>query len=205
MEPLSNLHSPRDLESLAPPPIIHGSVLRQAQRAEIHSALQLILGSGGRAAGEEQVVDFLRFAVYRGINLNDLWLADDAGIIVWAILPVVSPGRTMLLFVPSYVPPSIKDTVICPLVEHVLEHHCDRAIDLAQVLIDPAEKRVIALFEECRFERLAELVYLDRDVRKAHDEPLQAGMSWESYAPDNHGDFARTISASYAASLDCPN
>src|SRR5438045_7505336 len=137
MEPLSNLHSPRDLESLAPPPILHGPVLRQAQRAEIHSALQLILGSGGRAASEEQVVDFLRFAVYRGIDLNELWLAEDAGIIVWAVLPVVSPGRTMLLFAPSYVPPSIKDTVVRPLVERVLEHFGSRAIELAQVLIDP--------------------------------------------------------------------
>src|SRR5256885_13542946 len=113
MEPLSNLHSPRDLESLAPPPIIHGSVLRQAQRAEIHSALQLILGSGGRAASEEQVDDFLRFAVYRGIDLNELWLADDAGIIVWAVLPGVSPGRAVLVVPASDGPSSTKGTVGC--------------------------------------------------------------------------------------------
>ena len=41
----------------------------------------MILGTGGQLATEEQIVDFLRFAMYRGIELNDLWVADDAGTI----------------------------------------------------------------------------------------------------------------------------
>src|SRR5256885_2868076 len=29
-------------------------------------------------------------------------------------------------------------------------------------------------------------------------------MNWDTYSPATHGDFARTITATYEASLDCP-
>jgi ribosomal protein S18 acetylase RimI-like enzyme len=111
----------------------------------------------------------------------------------------------MLLFTPSHVPADIIDTVIRPLVERVLEHFRGRAIDLAQALLDPAERKAIRLFEQCGFERLAELIYLDREVRKAHDAALPAGLSWAEYSDRTHAEFAATISRSYAGSLDCPS
>src|SRR5438552_480418 len=91
---LSNLPDGRDLAGHSLPrttAAADGVTLRPAQRSEVHHCLQLILGSGGRWPAEEHVVDFLRFSVYRGIDLNDIWVADHAGGVVWAILPVVSP------------------------------------------------------------------------------------------------------------------
>jgi ribosomal protein S18 acetylase RimI-like enzyme len=143
--------------------------------------------------------------VYRGIDLKDIWVAEQRGRILWAILPVVSPGRTMLLFAPTTVPSDILDTVICPLVEAVLEHFHGRAIDLAQVLIDPADAKAIKLFEMCKFDRLAELIYLDREIRRAHDVELPRGFTWATYSPQTHEEFVSTIAKSYAASLDCPS
>lgn len=213
VEPVSNLHPPRDFGDGSRRGDRHGGgencpddspILRPAQRSEIHGALQIILASNGRLAGEEQVVDFLRFAMYRGINLNDTWVASVGNRLLWAILPVVSPGRTMLLFAPTHVPPTLKDTTICPLVDRILHHFRDRGVDLAQVLLDPAERSGVALFEACGFERLAELIYLDRDVRKPHAAPLPAGFTWETYSPANHARFAETIAATYVNSLDCP-
>jgi hypothetical protein len=99
----------------------------------------MILGTNGRLAAQEHVVDFLRFAVYRHIDLNEVWLAGRAGVMVWAILPVISPGRTMLLFSPTHVPADQLDTCVVPLVECVVEHYRQRAVDLAQVLLDPGE------------------------------------------------------------------
>ena len=115
---LSNLPGGHDLSGQPGQPTVHrtlippsGVVLRRAQRSEVHRCLQLILGTGGRPPAEEHVVDFLRFCVYRAIDVNDTWVATDpAGRMVWAILPVVSPGRTMLLFSPTYVPVDTKDT-----------------------------------------------------------------------------------------------
>ena len=43
------------------------------------AALRLILSSGGnRRASDEQVVDFLGFAMHRGIDLSATWVATDA-------------------------------------------------------------------------------------------------------------------------------
>ena len=179
--------------------------MRPARRPEIHRALQLILAQGHALAGEEQIVDFLRFSVYRGIDMTSIWVAEHAHDLVWAILPVVSPGRTMLLFTPTYVPANYRDSHVCPLIERVLEHYRGRAIDLAQVLLDPSEKTAIRVFEQCQFERMAELVYLDREVHRAHDTALPPGFSWDVYSPATHDEFARTISLSYEASLDCPS
>ena len=200
VEPLSNLRSRRNVVTGDG----EGVVLRPAQRREIHNALQLVLSQGGQLAGEEQVVDFLRFAVYRSIDMNSMWVAAENGRIVWAILPVVSPGRTMLLFSPSHVPKNARTMIVCPLVERVIEHYQGRAIDLAQVLIDPAEKAAVAVYEDCQFERMAELVYLDREVHRAHDTPVPKGYSWDVYSSATHDEFARTISATYELSLDCP-
>jgi mycothiol synthase len=209
---LSNLHGGRDLGGGGgggggdgnPVQSSAAFQVRPVQRAEVHAALQLILGSQGRPAAEEHVVDFLRYAVYRGLDLNDIWLATHNGRMVWAILPVISPGKTMLLFSPTHVPADYQDTCVCPLVECVVEHYRNRTVDLAQVLLDPGDAGAVAMFKTCHFEPLAELIYLDRDVRRGVDAALPGGFSWEGYSTAAHGDFARAVSATYDGSLDCP-
>lgn len=220
MGPVSNLPDGRDLGENRPAdktgniPPIRGPqppgadqppiTFRPIRHEEVHDALRLILSTSGQSASEEQVVDFLRFAVYRGINLNDTWIADEAGAMRWAILPVVHPGRTMLLFAPSFAPPRLQERFICPLVDRIVEHYRERAIDLAQVLIDPAESAAIEVYRRCGFESLAELIYLDRAVRRAHDAALPPGFRWQPYSRANHDDFAQTVLATYTGSLDCP-
>ena len=209
--PVSNLHGghdpARDAWAAVPGPGSHRPYhIRPAERREIHAALEMILGVDGRPAAEEQVVDFLRFAVYRGIDLNDTWLAvRDSGQLLWAVLPVVSPGRTMLLFSPTFIPPDLQDTCAAALVERAVEKHRRASVDLAQVLLDPADQDVARMYRRaCNFALLAELIYLDRDVHRAPDALLPDGYTWETYSGANHTDFARAVIATYAHSLDCP-
>jgi hypothetical protein len=125
---VSNLQGGRDLgDGRGPAGDASPFPIRPAERREVHAALQMILGVNGRPAAEEHVVDFLRFAVYRGIDLNDIWVATDAGQLIWAVLPVVSPGRTMLLFSPSFVPSAAREACAAQLIARTLEHHQDRA------------------------------------------------------------------------------
>ena len=63
--------------------------------------LRTILGSGGRPSDNQQLLDFLAFAQHRSINLEELWVVETNGIIVWGILPIFSAGRTTLLFTPA--------------------------------------------------------------------------------------------------------
>jgi ribosomal protein S18 acetylase RimI-like enzyme len=177
---------------------------RPVAHGEVDDALRLILATDGRVASDEQVLDFLNFAMHRGMDLNQIRVAVQGGRLVWAVLPVVSPGRTMLLLSPPRVGRPISDTVAPELIEHVVAHHAADGIHLAQVLIDPRDKAAITLYQSCGFENLAELIYLHRTVRAPSYPILPVGMDWTFYSPQAHAAFTRAISASYAGSLDCP-
>ncbi|MDQ3440796.1 MAG: GNAT family N-acetyltransferase [Planctomycetota bacterium] len=176
-------------------PIAHG---------EVDDALRLILATDGKIASDEQVLDFLNFALHRGMDLNQIRVAAQGGCLAWAVLPVVSPGRTMLLLSPPRVSRPLSDTVAPELIEHVVTHFAATGVHLAQVLIDPRDTSAIALYQTCGFENLAELIYLHRTIRGSNYPTLPGGTHWTFYSPQAHGAFARAIGASYAGSLDCP-
>jgi ribosomal protein S18 acetylase RimI-like enzyme len=186
--------------------------VRPVQPGEVRAALRLILSNHGRIASEEQVVDFLRFAVHRRLNLNDIWVVEsthgfrgDASPFLWAILPVVSPGRTMLLFSPPHPEDPATRAAASELVPEVCRHWAARGVHLAQVLLDPADEPSQRLYEGCSFAMLAELIYLQASGRRTNDRPAEtAGLHWRAYTPATHGLFAETIARSYEGSLDCP-
>ncbi len=196
---LSNFLRRADVPTPAP------AVYRPATQAEIHPALRLILGSGGRPAAEGAVIDFLQLTLHRGIDLNNLWVADLAGRVAWAVLPIVSPGRTMMLLAPGGRPRNSTHVLAGELVEAVCIHFRSRDVALAQVLLDPLDAAARASYLERSFRPMAELVYLQVDVRRSYPaSPLPAGFEWVLYSPAEHAAFAATIVESYRDSLDCP-
>ena len=189
---------------------------RPAQRQQIHPALRLILGGpGGKPADESAVLDFLRFAVRRGIDLNDLWVADRGGRVAWAVLPMLSPGRTMLLLAPpgDRARGENSPDPAAGLLDAVCAHFAARGILLAQALLDSVDVAGLGVYLDRHFDRMAELIYLDVDLRRRKPDatPLPDGLDWITYDapppvhPDTHAAFARTIVESYRDSLDCPS
>jgi len=163
--------------------------------------LRLILGAGGSAASSEHVSEFITYAQQRGINLGDVWIAERGGQIISGMLPVVSPGHTMLLLMPMEHSADIAADV---LLDEVCHQFSNRGVRLAQALLDPAEpameKRLIAH----RFRRMAELLYLQVAVKPVPSPALPEGFTWQTYSPQSHALFAQTVTSSYHGSLDCP-
>lgn len=174
---------------------------RPARADEIHPALRLVLGSGGTPADHEQVVEFISLAHQRGINLSDIWVAERNGQIASALLPIVSPGRTMLVLMPIA---RGRDIAPGALLEEVCQRFGQRGVYLAQALLDPAEPAQEKLFAVHGFRRMAELLYLHGGVRNAEFPELPEGMSWQTYSPQTHSLFAQAIISTYQNSLDCP-
>jgi len=181
-----------------PPP---QPVFRPAYADEVHAALGMVLGSATSPADPSQVTEFVSYAQHRGINLGNVWIAIQGDRLIWAILPLLSPGRTMLLLTP---PPHGKDAIIGALIDAVCETFGRRGVQLAQALLDPANAAAERLFAVHGFRRMAELLYLHGPVRKPADPALRGGFSWATYSPQTHSLFASTIAASYHDSLDCP-
>ena len=165
----------------------------------------MILAQNGHAADEQQVAEFLAFADQRRITLSELWITEQGGRLLWAVLPILSPGRTMLLFAP----PDPLPVPIMPAATALLDTICQRFagqdIQLAQVLLDPGDDPGRRLFEGRGFKRMAELIYLSAPIKRPlPPPPLAPGISILPYSPHTHSLFAGGILASYQQSLDCP-
>lgn len=179
--------------------------LRRIQRHETHSALNFILSDGGRPAETEHILDFLAHALHRGIDTSAIWIAEDGRRMLWAILPIVSPGRTVLLMGPRFRPLSWQYPAARALTDRVVAVYRQQGVQLAQVLLEPPDMPVAHLYESCGFVRMADLIFLQGRIPRALPTPtLGAGLALHIYSSQTHDLFVRAILGSYEASLDCP-
>lgn len=187
----------------APPPNV---TCRPAAPDEVATALRLVLGSAGAPADDAHVFDFAQFAARRGIDVAQTWLADVGGELAWAVLPIVSPGRTMLLLGPSGAPRHAGHAAAAGMVvDAVCAHFAGRGVQLAQVLLDPPDTPSHRLYERQGFARVAQLVYLQVAARRrATPPPVPAGFQWARYGQQSHAAFRDLIARTYHQSLDCP-
>lgn len=201
MPRLSNFFRGRDASN---PGSAEGFTYRQVQRHEIEPALRLILATDQGLATDDTVLDFLGFAIQRKIDVNLIWIATDGQSIIWALLPITSPGKTMLLFTPARIPAGTPTPAARELTNRICEHYKNQQMQLAQFLLDPEDASITELYISCGFEVLAELIYLHKPVNGAVPERWPAGFDLLSYSPATHDLFASTILQTYEGSLDCP-
>jgi ribosomal protein S18 acetylase RimI-like enzyme len=180
-----------------------GIVCRRATAADMPWAVSMYLGAEGRRASATQTNEFLRHSGQRQLNLGETWIAEENGVPAWAVLPMLSPGRTALFFTAAEW--SCESPAARALVERVCQDLVQRDVQLAQVLIDPGQLPARRFFAEVGFFEVAELIYLHGHApRGALQTNIPPEMSWETYSPERHELFAKTIQASYVDSLDCP-
>lgn len=178
---------------------------RPVHAHEVEPSLRLLLCNANGLANDEQVLEFISLAKDRGINLSELWIAHRNGTILWVLLPVLSPGKTMLLFTPSRISRHTPAAAISQLVDTLLDHYHKQDVQLAQFLIDPADRAVAQQYEKCGFTTLAELLYLQRASRRPFERPATPdGFTLSNYSPQTHALFAKAILKSYQQSFDCP-
>lgn len=179
--------------------------LRPAHRSEVHGAVRALMSLPGRPADDDHVAEFVRQAPARRVDLSLLWVAERRGRIAWALLPVLSPGRTALLLSPGVPPSAAERSAAAGLLDQMAAALRDRGVDLAQALLDPTDAAARDLFVGRAFAPMAELIYLTAEPRRrTAAPPLPDGTTWVGYGPRTHGLFARAIAATYEDSLDCP-
>lgn len=177
---------------------------RTARPAEIQAALRVMLGGQGRGE-ERQVAEFREFAACRGIDIDEIQIAKATDSIAWALLPVISAGRTALLLGAGDPPPALSMEQSGALIERACARCASRGVDLVQVLLDPTDQRAICLFAAHGFGWIAELLYMQSAARsRAPRIVLPVSWQWETYGAQSHAAFAATVTASYQQSLDCP-
>lgn len=182
-----------------------GLVLRRAAATELRYAVAMILSTGGNLAADGQVSEFFRLAAQRGIELGRVELAISGDRMLWAVLPIASPGRTLLVLSPNSLFESSKTDGAERLIRSVCQEYARQDCKLAQVLLDPAAETVRSIYLRIGFKEMAELEYLQAPVRRIGTPPeLPSDLQFATYSAETHDYFARAIQDSYANSLDCP-
>jgi mycothiol synthase len=180
-----------------------GIVVRPAADNELSGAVRLILGGASGHADEMQVKEFLRLAGAHRRDAGGVCLAEQGGKILSAVLPVVSPGKTMLLFLPAQLHGQHGESTR-KVIEAVCARGAAEGVHLAQALLEVHDEHLLGLMKDCGFGRLAELLYLQAVMSKVAEPQLPPGCKWITYAPARHELFASTIMATYQDSFDCP-
>jgi len=181
-----------------------GVQVRPAHDSELQSAVRLILATASGHPDEMQVREFLRLAGAHRDDAGGIWVAEQGGKLLSAVMPVVSPGKTMLLFVPAHLHGEQQTMLTRKLIDALCARAAQQGVHLAQALLDVHDEPLRGMLTACGFGKLAELLYLQAVVGKVAEPQLPAGCKWLTYTPGRHELFASTILATYRDSFDCP-
>lgn len=194
---MSNSSSP----ILLPTRRLGDTILRPAAPDEVQIALRQVLSTDGKPADDIRVVDFLDFAIRRQLDLSRLMVADRQGKVIWALLPILGAGRTVLLLAPGSTSAEVRPDA-AELIEASLAGLSD--VHLVQALIDPGDISAALPFEDAHFARLATLIYLQKSVPEGI-RPVEAPKELHAfhYSTETHALFRTTIEQSYIDSRDC--
>lgn len=173
---------------------------------ELPRALALVLTQPGVPPGQTraQVEAFLACGL-QSLPLSGQWIAVEDGSIVAAVVCLDLPGQTSLVFIPSMRFHRRRQAVVIDLLRRVISAGRHRGVLLYQVLVPPESEEDALVLGPAGFERLAELVYLERPSTlpvPPFREP--GGITWTCYDQSVHPLFAEVIQATYEGSLDCP-
>jgi mycothiol synthase len=179
--------------------------MRPAHADEVDAAVRLLVCSASGSIDENQHREFIRLAKSQKPETAGLWVGTQEDRILTAALSLVSPGRTVLLFLPVHLFSEYQSTLTCQLIRTICQNAKERDIHLIQCLLDVHDVQISPVLQTCSFERLAELLYLQRSVGKNVNEPsVPDSYRWITYGLETHSLFAQTILATYQQSLDCP-
>jgi mycothiol synthase len=192
------------LRSFRPPDGSAPCHLRPARESEVEGAVRLIAAWSATWSDEQQVKEYLHLARLHRADLGGIWVAEQGGHLISAVLPVVSPGRTMLLFPPLHVRGEFRERVTRQLIEAVCDRAVAEGVQLAQVLLEVHDSLSFPLVASCSFKRLAELLYLQAHVREPRPVARPENWTLETYRSEFRESFKAIILESYRQSLDCP-
>ncbi|NNF44765.1 MAG: GNAT family N-acetyltransferase [Phycisphaerales bacterium] len=189
------------------PPTAAGEIVRIGPD-DRPTAIARLLGATPSRAEPAGADRFLAFAAANDVPLEDLWArVDGSGRILDCVLAVPNPGRTAVLFAS---PPATResDDHLAAVIDRATGALVDRDVHLAQVLLEPHDRRRRRAFLAGGFTTLAQLSYLERALpppRPTGAIDLPSGVTVRSYdEAADHADLVAILEASYEDTLDCP-
>jgi ribosomal protein S18 acetylase RimI-like enzyme len=156
-------------------------------------------------AATTSVRQLLQYAAATPSTKGFLWASvDETDKLGAAVMLVPQTGRNGMIFSSA---PTGRDGVerLGSLIQNVCLALDPQEIQMAQVLLDPSQRRVQQAYEAAGFWRLARLQYLQSSVPPGTDPPAApSDGEYLSWHPSLRERFVEALDASYVATLDCP-
>jgi GNAT superfamily N-acetyltransferase len=175
-----------------------GNELRRALRCLVyHPELS-------QADTDRQVKALIQHIDRRGLSLQHCLVAREEGEVLSCCLCIDSPGRTSAVYLPSWLPDPDATDAITSLLLRAVDEAQGRNISFLQAIIPPGAGSEKQIYQQAGFERLADLIYMERDPA----DPLvvekpSPPLAWTTYSAQTHQLFSRVVQDTYEGSLDC--
>jgi ribosomal protein S18 acetylase RimI-like enzyme len=178
--------------------------MRIARPDEVDAAVRKLLLTPFGAPDDRTVMEFLLSAADRGIDVCSVWVAVRGSTIETAVMPVVNPGKAVLLLVPRATDDTRSARSLEGLCNAVCDAFHDKGVRLVQVLAEDHANEVLDSIRSAGFKDLADLRYLERPIRGWSSKTVELPGTVFRYSRTRHEWFAQAILNSYVDTLDCP-
>ena len=133
-----------------------------------------------------------------------LWWARRGGQPVAAVLVVPSAGRVGMLFHSPPQAPGVEVRAVSGVVARAAGQALQDDLAFVQALLPTSRRADSRMLLDAGLQKLAELVYMRRDLSKPVPEPDPPRVTWRNYRKEGDEQFAAAIAGTYEQSLDCP-
>lgn len=172
-------------------------------RSHLHPAIATLLGWAEQPADDTAVVDFLRLAVARSLDLKQLRYLGPQTAPKWCVFPMFT-GHSSVSWLLSGGPPDALSPAATETLQLLRNHHHSAGVKLIQASVDSSDTCTKNLCAAAGLSELATLHYLERRVRIPPPTPTPPGFSFHPYRPETHSLFLAALDASYKDTADCP-
>jgi ribosomal protein S18 acetylase RimI-like enzyme len=181
----------------------HPLVAPTVARPNLHAAIATLLGHDQHPATDDLVVDFLRLAVARSLDLREMRYLGQETSPKWCTMPLQS-GPTAVCWQLSGSPPASVLPAAIDTLQFLRKQHQSAGVRMIQATVDVSDTSSKDLCIAAGLSELATLHYLERRVRVAPPMPMPPGFSFHSYRPETHALFLAALDDSYIETADCP-
>lgn len=189
-------------------PHVENLEIRPVAANEQMESLKLLFSSLSPSQQLAEAQNLFQLAREGKVTLEGLLRADLNGRLAGVIWAQKQIGRTAVVWMPRlasgpFLTAEQRQPLAASLVAAADTYLQAEDVCLAQVLSPDRDSVVVAGFEGCGYEYLAELEYLAGFVASC-EEPARDRLEFETYSTANYERFVEALSRTYIETRDCP-
>jgi mycothiol synthase len=143
-----------------------------------------------------------------GLERENIVVATEESKLLGAILARAGEGSVGWIWPPTLTTEVLQEPRRMDLSQELLRgaigHLTDLKVRLIHALLDPGDA-ALALFEECGFRAIAEIIQMERAIDPTNaNEPLRGRLEMRRATAAAESEFERVVEGTYIDSLDCP-